>query len=536
MDPVATPIRHSITFRMTVAVCVFVVLFQSLLAVLALVYFKRELQQAITDQQFTMLTVISQNIDQKLRSSQRILVDVSGHVTPEIIRDSDAAQRFLDIRPGTKSTFDNGLFLFSRQGRIIAESPFRPDRRGRDISFRDYYKKTMATGQPVISEPYVSTHTPGVPAVIFTAPLKDRDGRITAILAGSLNLLHNNFLGELAGTRIASSGYLYLLTRGRTMIMHPDKSWIMQPVAPPGANPLLDRALQGFEGSGESVNSRGGRALTSFKHLHAADWIIAANYPLDEAYAPIQRARSYLALALIIGTAVIIIVVRRIMERNTSTLVAFASHVNAIAAKQGEERLFRHDSDDEIGVLVRTFNVMIQDEDRKSRELFHTSTHDALTGLFNRRYLMEALEKELQRCIRKNGCMSLIILDIDHFKGVNDTHGHLQGDVVLQKVALSMQKELRSYDIAARYGGEEFVAVLPDSTHKEAMFVADRVRLSIQGIKFSGALAPLSITVSLGVATFPSPNCATVDEFIKLADDALYLAKANGRNRVEFIE
>ena len=271
MDPVATPIRHSITFRMTVAVCAFAIVFQSLVAVMALAYFKYELKQTITDQQFTMLTVISQSIDQKLRSSQKIIVDISRHVTPGIIRDSTAAQRFLDSRPGAKSTFDNGLFLFSREGRIIAESPFLPNRRGRDISFRDYYKATMATGQPVISEPYISTHTPGAPAVIFTVPLKDPDGRIIAILAGSLNLLHDNILGELAGTRIASSGYLYLLTRDRTIIMHPDTSRIMQPAAPPGTNPLLDSALQGFEGSGENVDSRGVPVLTSFKHLRAAD-------------------------------------------------------------------------------------------------------------------------------------------------------------------------------------------------------------------------------------------------------------------------
>lgn len=518
MDPVATPIRHSITFRMTVAVCVFVVLFQSLLAVLALVYFKRELQQAITDQQFTMLTVISQNIDQKLRSSQKILVDVSGHVTPEIIRDSDAAQRFLDIRPGTKSTFDNGLFLFSRQGRIIAESPFRPDRRGRDISFRDYYKKTMATGQPVISEPYVSTHTPGVPAVIFTAPLKDRDGRITAILAGSLNLLHNNFLGELAGTRIASSGYLYLLTRGRTMIMHPDKSWIMQPVAPPGANPLLDRALQGFEGSGESVNSRGGRALTSFKHLHAADWIIAANYPLDEAYAPIQRARSYLALALIIGTAVIIIVVRRIMERNTSTLVRFASHVNAIAAKQGEERLFRHDSDDEIGVLVRTFNVMIQDEDRKSRELFHTSTHDALTGLFNRAYF----DSEMARLSRgRQTPISVVIADIDGLKACNDSRGHVGGDALIKATARALTESFRAEDVLARIGGDEFGVLLPGVAAEQVEQTLGRLRQAVGKMETPGNGFPLS--VSFGSATATTPD--GLAEAFKLADQRMYCEK-----------
>jgi diguanylate cyclase (GGDEF)-like protein len=176
----------------------------------------------------------------------------------------------------------------------------------------------------------------------------------------------------------------------------------------------------------------------------------------------------------------------------------------------------------------------LQDDLKRTNELLlELSNTDHLTGLFNRRYLMDALEKEVQRSCRKGGNLSLILLDIDHFKQVNDTYGHLQGDVVLQKVALQMQKELRNYDIAARYGGEEFIAVLPDASQQEASFVADRVRKSIQAVKFSGALSQLSLTVSLGVAFFAEETCGTVDSFIKMADDALYLAKANGRNRVE---
>lgn len=176
----------------------------------------------------------------------------------------------------------------------------------------------------------------------------------------------------------------------------------------------------------------------------------------------------------------------------------------------------------------------LQDDLKRSNELLlELSNTDHLTGLFNRRYLMECLDKEVQRSLRKGGSLSLLLLDIDHFKQVNDTYGHLQGDVVLQKVALHLQKELRSYDTAARYGGEEFVSVLPDATLSEAAFVAERVRASVQDIRFSGALAPLKLTVSLGVATFPVADVTTVDGFIKLADDALYRAKANGRNRVE---
>lgn len=179
----------------------------------------------------------------------------------------------------------------------------------------------------------------------------------------------------------------------------------------------------------------------------------------------------------------------------------------------------------------------LQDDLKRSNQLLlDLSNTDHLTGLFNRRYMMEALDKEVQRCIRKSGDLSLIMLDIDHFKHVNDRFGHLQGDVVLQRVALLLKKELRSYDCAARYGGEEFIAILPDSTLQQSVFVADRIRLAIQGAIFDGPLSPLCLTASVGVARFSKEQSATVDGFIKQADDALYRAKANGRNRVEFHE
>jgi diguanylate cyclase (GGDEF)-like protein len=103
-------------------------------------------------------------------------------------------------------------------------------------------------------------------------------------------------------------------------------------------------------------------------------------------------------------------------------------------------------------------------------------------------------------------------------------------------VALHLQKELRSYDCAARYGGEEFTAILPDSSLSDALHVADRIRLAIQETKFNTEPANLRLTASLGVATYSQEQAHTVDGFIKLADDALYRAKANGRNRVEYFD
>ncbi len=177
----------------------------------------------------------------------------------------------------------------------------------------------------------------------------------------------------------------------------------------------------------------------------------------------------------------------------------------------------------------------LQDELKRSNErLLELSNTDHLTGLFNRRYMMEVLEKEVQRSVRNGNDLSIIMLDIDHFKQVNDRYGHLQGDVVLKRVALQLKKESRSYDCPARYGGEEFIAILPDSSLQQSVFVADRIRVAIQAFTFDGPLASLRLTASLGVAHFSKEQSITVDGFIKQADDALYRAKSNGRNRVEF--
>jgi diguanylate cyclase (GGDEF)-like protein len=525
MEPTFPATRHSITFRMTVTVCSFLILFQAVLATLIFFYFKQEFKQSISAQQFTVLTVVTQNIDQKLASSQKVVVDVSRQITPEILSDADAAQKILDNRPGTLSLFDNGLFLFSPDGKIIAEAPYRPNRRGRDISFRDFYKKTVASGLPVISEPYVSTHTPGAPAIMFTAPVRDKSGKVIAIFGGSLNLLHDNFLGELSRTRIAKTGYLYIITRDRTMIMHPDKSRIMQNPEIAGANKLLDEAYKGFEGSGENVNLRGLHSLTSFKRFKTTDWIMGANYPLVEAYAPIHLFRKYLVVAVLIGAIFSIIVVRLMMERFTSTLVRFADHVKSISLRKGEERLFSNESSDEIGLLVRTFNTMIQHEDQKSAELLHTSTHDSLTGLYNRAYF----DSELERLSRGRVMpISVVVADIDGLKMCNDTTGHAAGDALIKATAQVLLESFRTEDVVARIGGDEFAVLLPGVDSEHVQMALERVRNAAARTELSSNLA-CQLSISLGQTTSETPEGLL--EAFKLADRQMYLEKAAHKHK-----
>jgi len=175
----------------------------------------------------------------------------------------------------------------------------------------------------------------------------------------------------------------------------------------------------------------------------------------------------------------------------------------------------------------------LQDELKKSNEMLkQLSDTDPLTHIYNRRYMMNMLEKEILRAERKGTHLSLVMIDLDHFKHVNDKYGHQGGDQVLAALAELSQSGLRSYDFVARYGGEEFVMTLPETTHEDALMIAERLRLRIQLHPYSGALKGLVTTASMGVATYPTNFITSLADLIREADDAMYRAKAAGRNRV----
>lgn len=500
------------------AVCVFVILFLSLLALLSLNYFKRELKQTLTVQQMTLVTVVAQGIDQKLISAQTALVSVSRELAPWVLNDPDVTQQFLDYRSGTKSIFDHGLIILSKDGRIIAETPYFPERIGRDLSFRDFYKKTIATGKPVISEPFLSTRVPGAPLIIFTAPIRDENGALIAVLLGGMNLLQNTFLGDLSHTRIGSSGYLYLLSPDRRIIMHPDRSRIMSDKVPPGANKMLDKAVEGFDGVDENVNSRGLRALATFKHLQTTDWIVGSNYPLEEAYEPIYRAQKYCIAAIVISAILTILVIRWMMGSYTNALVRFARHVKEISSKKGAERLFLPETRDEIGILAGVFNTMIQEHDYKSEELHHLSNHDSLSGLYNRSYFDEELKRLSSSRITP---ISVVMIDIDDLKVCNDKYGHSVGDALIKATSQVLLDSFRVEDAVARIGGDEFAVLLPGVDAELAQCAIKRVRSLAS--RYENMVEGIPMSISLGFATVDNP--AELPEAIKRADQQMYQDK-----------
>jgi two-component system cell cycle response regulator len=159
---------------------------------------------------------------------------------------------------------------------------------------------------------------------------------------------------------------------------------------------------------------------------------------------------------------------------------------------------------------------------------------DELTGLYNRRYFERHLNLMLEKAREQDRDMALVLIDMDFFKAVNDTHGHDIGDAVLREFALRLRRNIRGVDLACRYGGEEFVVLMPDTDYRQAQGVAERVRTAVAERSFEvGATRPLTITVSLGVA-LNEHELDTPEMLLKRADVALYRAKREGRNRVVF--
>jgi two-component system, cell cycle response regulator len=173
-------------------------------------------------------------------------------------------------------------------------------------------------------------------------------------------------------------------------------------------------------------------------------------------------------------------------------------------------------------------------------EIYRLTTTDGLTQIFNKRYLIESLERELSRSVRYGRDLSFILFDIDHFKRINDTFGHLAGDAVLKQLAQLVQRSTRRDDLLARYGGEEFAIVCPECDLVHASAVAEKLRALIASSTFIFDASPIPLTVSMGVADtqdylrlFPDTRASLhTFELIKVADDRLYLAKNQGRNRV----
>ncbi len=280
----------------------------------------------------------------------------------------------------------------------------------------------------------------------------------------------------------------------------------------------------------EYHNEADQNVLAAFDHVPAHGLGLVVEVDASEALEAVSRLR-LVVLAISLATAFLIVALGSLLAVNLTrpidALIERARH----AADGDLTTEIPVTTGDQIGELTGSFNRMIRSLKLSQERLKELSVTDELTGLYNRRYLIKAIDRELTQGTRPQRPFSLVMFDLDRFKQLNDERGHLVGDRFLREVGMLLSDALRPTDVVARYGGEEFVILLPNTGKGEAGAVAERIRMRFASREPSMPDAP-RVTISAGVASYPDDGCKRTELMVNV-DAALYEAKRLGRNRVE---
>ncbi len=344
-------------------------------------YFANSLRSSILNGLENVSTTSSREISSFLSDSLKEAQAVA-QALPKIAIENKDAQRTDDVLESYFKIFpkfENGMFLLDENGTLWSDYPPHPEVRGRSFAFRQYFKETMANQKGIVGVPYRSART-GEPVITFTALLKGTSGRIVGMLGCSVQLTSPNALEGIRLTKIGQSGYIYAFNKDRLMILHPQANRILKTDVPIGANKLFDAAIEGYEGSGETVNSRGVPMLISMKQIPNSDWIIGAQQPKSEAFAPIESARINIILGIILVSAISVMIGALLMKGVTKPLNKLQDAIikigsigengNGLSLKEGfKEELDAIKEGGEIGNLKIAFKAMSEKLDLSMRTL-----------------------------------------------------------------------------------------------------------------------------------------------------------------------
>ncbi|WP_432379896.1 diguanylate cyclase domain-containing protein [Duganella sp. P38] len=483
-----------------------------------------ELRQVIAHQELSLLTGAAAFIDNDLQNKRQQLKALTEEISERGLP-QERLQQLLESRESLRDNFFN-VNVFDLSGKLVASLRDRNAKRI-NISGRQYFKDTLSLQEGVISPPFESALS-GRPVVVITQPLRDAEGRVTGILLGAIDLLRPSFSAQLDALRAGADGYLFIVTDSGLTVHHPDKSRLLEQ-GDDGPGTLLEAALRKPDGWQDNVLDDGVPVLLVHKHLREVDWTIAISYPVRSAFATMQsvRLRALLGAALLIACAGVFgwVITKNLLR----PLRQLHRHVVAISAGQADIAVFDVSRKDEFGHLSRAFFGLSQRREQAERELHRLATTDVLTGIHNRRMFDALLPQALARAARSGQPLALAILDVDHFKDINDTLGHAAGDQVLIEFARRLSGAVRATDTVARLAGDEFVIVFEQLSSTTEMEMLGRRVIEAMHVPFTLGAAQRAVKTSIGIAV----TCAaatTAEELMRAADQALYGVKAAGRD------
>ena len=383
--------------------------------------------------------------------------------------------------------------------------------------------RRVRQGERVLGNPTRGDSSDAVTMEVVV-PIATPTGRFLGALVARLNLR-----GVEPSVRDLIAG-----PDSRTIVMRPDGSLVLQvgtridsfPAATLRTVVQADGALVGY------TAPDGVGVLGVLAPVPGTDWMTVAEIPASTAYADIRRLRNTTILLVLVllgvvgslayGLGLLVVLPLERLSR-AADQVAGGNLDIAVPVSGGGE----------VSQLTGVFNDMVRRLREGRTELERLTVTDELTGLANRRYLDDELERELQRHERHKRALAVLMLDVDRFKSLNDTHGHPAGDAVLRQLAAVLQATTRKGDTVARFGGEEFMVILPETPAAGALTLAEKIRTAIEAHSFSidDKGATVRATASFGLARFPDHG-RTADALTEAADQALYRSKQAGRNRI----
>jgi diguanylate cyclase (GGDEF)-like protein len=390
-------------------------------------------------------------------------------------------QAFLDARVGLLDEFLNVTAL-GPDGRLLAT--LRPSATGKPFSAlgKQYFDETLAKKRAIVSAPLRNVLS-GAPIVLVTAPLYDEQGKLVLMLAGGIELQRTAFLRQIDLLKPGKTGFVFIMTGAGILVDHPDRTRLMQHIHQrPGIN---------------NATKMAGRSLAE---VFGAEACVLAKPHLEAAFD--GQAVTYESRTALAGRA-------RILETTYVPDMQADGNVAGVYA-------LAHDT-------TRMKEV--------EEKLIQLTRVDSLTGIANRRMFVEALHLAIERARRSGAPMALAYLDIDHFKAINDTHGHALGDDALKEFAPRLSVDVRATDTVARLSGDEFVIIFEDLNSEQEVTAAAAKIIDAVRAPFAAGDVRLAVTASVGIALFRGQG-QSHEELLANADSALYTAKRNGRDGV----
>jgi len=472
-----------------------------------------------------------------LSSSYEVSENLAKLNRPEQAGQSNAAalRRLQDYLGSIEKKFTDyrELFALDRQGNVLASSAGLSGAPGLG---RDWLERARTNETSTFSATWDETLQAG--AMVIVEPIRSADGAFLGAMGAKVSF--GGIEGILSSYTKESSQELYLLTRKGEILTSSrelDGPFMASRLEAGTAASLFTDEMTSLE----FRSFRGTEVLGALRTVPEIEWGVVAEKDRATAYSAIVRLRNVTltlisAVLLAIGLAAYLLgltIVRPLGRLTQGAAKVAGGDLDVDLPIHGRSEVsYMTTVFNEMVARLRRFrdeNVAINQELReRNDELRRLSITDSLTGLYNRTQLPELLDKELARSQRHQHSFSILMMDIDHFKRFNDTHGHQAGDDLLREFAGTLKSSLRSCDLAARYGGEEFLILLTETEPEGARTFAEKLRSSVEEIRSHGRTA---VTVSIGIASFPD-NGDDVESIIREADAALYDCKRQGRNRV----